>query len=171
MTNEKENKLLTTEEFALKIEAMTTKEFCQYSGAKEPVFTGEVKSSAMLFLRLDAIKYRLIRDHAKARSRERHRPDVEALKDRLERLLDTAHNEHSFDRDVIDAVIKLFLPNLQGQQGSEAVEFAEYFHEKTTGAWIDTDRCKKWKIRRDDYVSEYKTTKELYTEFQNQKTK
>lgn len=30
------------------------------------------------------------------------------IKDRIERLLDTAHNDHSFDRDVIDAIYNLF---------------------------------------------------------------
>lgn len=37
--------------------------------------------------------------------------DMDSVKDRLERLLDTAHNEHSFDIDVIDAILKLFMPH------------------------------------------------------------
>lgn len=64
-----EIKKLNLQEFVLYVDSLTTPEFCKWQGIPEPYFTGDVKSSAALFLQIDAIKYRLCKDKAKELSR------------------------------------------------------------------------------------------------------
>ncbi len=58
-------KLLSTTQFILSIDWMTTKEFCAATGAKEPYFTGNIETSADQFLQIDCIKWRMVKDYAK----------------------------------------------------------------------------------------------------------
>ncbi len=61
----KTKKLVPMVQFILDIDAMTTKEFCDKFNLPHPFFTGEVESSANLFLQVDAIKHRMFVEYAK----------------------------------------------------------------------------------------------------------
>lgn len=52
-------------QFVLDLDWLTTVEFCDKYKIPHPYFTGDVKTSADQFLRLDAIKYRMIVEKAK----------------------------------------------------------------------------------------------------------
>lgn len=54
-----------TGEFILEIDWMSTVEFCDKYGYAHPVFTGDVKTSADQFIRLDAIKWNMAVKKAK----------------------------------------------------------------------------------------------------------
>lgn len=56
---------LCLKSYILYIDSMTTREFCQWQGIPEPYFTGNTKTSADLFLQIDAIKHRLFLEKAK----------------------------------------------------------------------------------------------------------
>lgn len=58
-------KLKSMTEFILDMDFMTTNEFCTKYNVSLPGFTGEVKSSAAQFLKIDAIKHRLFVAYAK----------------------------------------------------------------------------------------------------------
>lgn len=59
---------LNPQEFILYIDSLSTKEFCDWQGIQHPYFTGDVKSSADLFLQIDTIKWRLCKEKAKSYS-------------------------------------------------------------------------------------------------------
>ena len=45
----------------------------------------------------------------------------------------------------------------------EVIGFAEWRDNNITRAWIEKDGVKLWKVRRTDFVGEYKTTADLLT--------
>lgn len=60
--------------YILDIDFMTTAEFCKVYNVPEPVFTGEVQSSARLFLEIDAIKHRMFVEKAKELNKQSIKP-------------------------------------------------------------------------------------------------
>lgn len=52
-------------DYILKIDAMTTKEFCENQGCPLPIPMNDIESSANQFLQIDAIKHRLFVSEAK----------------------------------------------------------------------------------------------------------
>ena len=57
---------MTIEEYILKLDAMTTKEFCEEHGLPLPIYTGNVKTAATAFIQIDAFKFRLIKEFVKS---------------------------------------------------------------------------------------------------------
>lgn len=52
-------------DFILEIDWLTTKEFCDKYSVPHPVFTGQIKSSADQFLRIDVVKQKMFVEYAK----------------------------------------------------------------------------------------------------------
>lgn len=61
----KQKKLIPMIQFILDIDWMGTKEFCDAYEIPHPFFTGDVKTSADLFLQVDAIKHKMFVEYAK----------------------------------------------------------------------------------------------------------
>lgn len=124
MTKIKTEQEMTTQEYVLFIDAMTTMEFCDWQKLKHPSFTGEIKSSAEQFVNLDLVKLRLIKEHAKSSQQSQPKVDVEGLREDFENHL----RLESYDFDNVpsgsscvtieDAILvfnKKILPHLQPQ--------------------------------------------------------
>ena len=60
---------MNLQEFILYVDSLSTEEFCNWQGIKHPYFTGDVKSSADLFLQIDTIKWRICKEKAKEQSK------------------------------------------------------------------------------------------------------
>jgi len=77
---------LCLKSYILYVDSLTTREFCKWQGVPEPRFTGDIRTSADLFLQIDAIKHRLFLERAK---KERNdgmvstEDDIEYLKSTL----------------------------------------------------------------------------------------
>lgn len=58
-------KIISMVQFVLDIDWMTTKEFCAEYSIPRPYFTGDIKSSADQFRKLDVIKHKMFVEYAK----------------------------------------------------------------------------------------------------------
>lgn len=67
---EEKIKKLPLLEYILYIDSLSTEEFCNWQGIKHPFWTGDVKSSANMFLQVDVVKLRLIKEKAKLENRK-----------------------------------------------------------------------------------------------------
>lgn len=68
MRNAEIDKMIVDE--LLNIDWLTTTEFCKKYDWPLPVFTGDIKSSALLIMQVDAIKFHRIIEFAKSKVRE-----------------------------------------------------------------------------------------------------
>jgi len=52
-------------DFVLNVDALTTNEFCEAYGVEVPSWRGSVQASAFEFIRIDAIKWRMVKERSK----------------------------------------------------------------------------------------------------------
>jgi hypothetical protein len=75
-------------DYILYINSLTTAEFCDWQGVPRPHFTGDVKTSADLFLQIDTIKYRLCKEKAQKEKQydNSRQSEIDELTKEVERL-------------------------------------------------------------------------------------
>ncbi len=78
MTKEQIEKM-NTQEFILYVDSLSTSDFCDWQGISHPYFTGDIQTSADLFLQVDIVKWRICKEKAKQEFRKDKLSDSELL--------------------------------------------------------------------------------------------